>query len=100
MLAKRKINAPTRNQTRHLMTEMSQPVCININIVIWQLKGPNNGGRRNCLLPGNGSINVYHGNGYTYNNRGTAVFSMQSMPRLYSKNHWEKLASASQDNEL
>jgi hypothetical protein len=39
--------------------------------VTWQLKGQNNGARMNCLLLGNSSINAYHADGYTRDNRGT-----------------------------
>jgi hypothetical protein len=41
--------------------------------VKWQLKCQNNGGRRNCPLLGNSSINIYEnsGNGCSSNSRGT-----------------------------
>jgi hypothetical protein len=41
--------------------------------VTWELKFQNNGGRRNCPLLGNSSINMYEnsGNGCSCNSRGT-----------------------------
>jgi hypothetical protein len=42
-----------------------------LNIVTWQLKAQNNGARRNCPLVGNILMNMYHSNGYAYDNGGT-----------------------------
>jgi hypothetical protein len=39
--------------------------------VTCQLKGWNNEARRNCLLLADGSVNMYHGNGYACDNRET-----------------------------
>jgi hypothetical protein len=44
---------------------------VGCNIVTWQLKGRNNGARRNCPLLGKGSVNTYRDSGYVRNSRGT-----------------------------
>jgi hypothetical protein len=39
--------------------------------VTWQLKGQNNGARRNCPLLGNGSVNTYCGKAYERDSKAT-----------------------------
>jgi hypothetical protein len=54
---------------------------VRVNIVTWQLKGRNNGVRRNCPLLDNSLINMYQGNGYACNSRetvGNSVFYVET----------------------
>jgi hypothetical protein len=54
---------------------------VGCNIVTWQLKGRNNGGRRKRPLLVKGSVNTYSANRYVRKNRGTVESGVFYMVR-------------------
>jgi hypothetical protein len=58
------IAAGSKKGIEKCLRDVLMALTCNKDTVTWQLKGRNNGARRNCPLLGNVSINTYHSNGY------------------------------------